>query len=238
MPSSGLPAAGSRQTWPSSSQVRRQPNAASQKEAIRAGSGVSTQTHWMRMSTCRSCVDRQGGVQRFRSRVWCAGSVEGTMLQDRRHEYRHPSSWTFGAVPGEDDLVEYVHFAEAHLPGILRLCELEGWPSFPGDPERAVRALTAPGVVCVVAVQDGEVAGFAQLLTDGEIQAYLCLVAVTTMLRANGIGKKLIEEAFGRSGAERLDLLSADESQGFYRSFLHREVPGYRIYPGAEPTGT
>jgi hypothetical protein len=34
---------------------------------------------------------------------------------------------------------------------VLRLCESEGWLSFPADPARAVRALTAPGVITVVA---------------------------------------------------------------------------------------
>lgn len=67
---------------------------------------------------------------------------------------------------------------EKHLRGVLRLCEAEGWPSMPADPDQAVRALTAPGVLTVVAVADEEVVGFAQMLTDGEIQAYLCNMAV------------------------------------------------------------
>jgi ribosomal protein S18 acetylase RimI-like enzyme len=128
--------------------------------------------------------------------------------------------------------MKFVAFSEDHLPGVLRLCEAEGWPSFPADPARAVRALTAPGVVTVVAVEDAEVVGFAQLLTDGEIQAYLCGVAVATTARRRGVGTKLIEEAFVRSGAQRVDLLALDESEGFYRSFGHRAMPGYRIYPG------
>jgi predicted N-acetyltransferase YhbS len=127
--------------------------------------------------------------------------------------------------------MEFVAFSEDHLPGVLRLCEAEGWRSFPADPARAVRALTAPGVVAVVAVEDGEVVGFAQLLTDGEIQAYLCGVAVATTARGGGVGTKLVEEAFARSGAQRVDLLALDESEGFYRSFGHRAMPGYRIYP-------
>jgi hypothetical protein len=48
MPSSGLPAGGSRQTWSSSSNVRRQPSADSQKLAILAGSAVSMHKHWTR----------------------------------------------------------------------------------------------------------------------------------------------------------------------------------------------
>ena len=129
--------------------------------------------------------------------------------------------------------MDYVAFAEEHLPGVLRLCRAEGWPSLPADPERAVRALTAPGVVAVVAVEDGEVVGFAQMLTDGEVQAYLCEVAVRRDARGRGIGRKLIEEAFLRSGAQRVDLLAGVESEGFYRSFAHRALPGYRIYPGS-----
>lgn len=128
--------------------------------------------------------------------------------------------------------VDYVGFSDEHLQSVLRLCEDEGWPSFPADPERAVRALTAPGVVTVVAVENGEVFGFAQMLTDGEIQAYLCDVAVAEEARGRGVGKKLIEEAFVRSGAERVDLLALDETEGFYGAFAHRRMPGYRIYPG------
>jgi ribosomal protein S18 acetylase RimI-like enzyme len=128
--------------------------------------------------------------------------------------------------------MNYVGFSEEHLPGVLRLCEAEGWPSFPADPARAVRALTAPGVITVVALEDGEVVGFAQMLTDGEIQAYLCDVAVATKARRRGVGTKLIEEAFARSGAQRVDLLTLSESTDFYGSFDHRAMPGYRIYPG------
>jgi ribosomal protein S18 acetylase RimI-like enzyme len=127
--------------------------------------------------------------------------------------------------------MDYAAFDDAHLEGLLGLCEAEGWPSFPADPERALRALTAAGVITVVAVEDGEVVGFAQMLTDGEIQAYLCEVAVAATARGRGIGQKLVEEAFSRSGAQRVDLLALDESEGFYRSFRHRAMPGYRIYP-------
>lgn len=130
--------------------------------------------------------------------------------------------------------MDFVAFSAEHLPGILSLCEAEGWPSFPADPARAVRALTAPGVITVVAVEDGEVRGFAQMLTDGEIQAYLCGVAVATGARGRGVGKTLVEEAFARSGAQRVDLLALDESEAFYRSFAHRVMPGYRIYPGRD----
>lgn len=130
--------------------------------------------------------------------------------------------------------MDYVGFSGEHLHGVIRLCEAEGWPSFPSDPARAVRALTAPGVVTVVAVEDGEVAGFAQMLTDGEIQAYLCELAVASTSREDGVGKKLVQEAFARSGAQRVDLLALDGSEAFYGAFEHRPMQGYRIYPASE----
>jgi ribosomal protein S18 acetylase RimI-like enzyme len=71
------------------------------------------------------------------------------------------------------------------------------------------------------------------MLTDGEIQAYLCEVAVAARGRGRGVGKKLVEEAFARSGAKRVDLLALNGSDDFYRSSDHRTMPGYRIYPSA-----
>ena len=123
---------------------------------------------------------------------------------------------------------ELVAFAAEHLPGVLRLHEAEDWPSFPEDPELAERALTAPGVV---ALDEGEVVGFARLLTDGALDAYLCELVVAESARRSGVGRALVGETFSRSGARRLDLLAEDGSKGFYRSFRHREFPGFRIYP-------
>jgi ribosomal protein S18 acetylase RimI-like enzyme len=50
-------------------------------------------------------------------------------------------------------------------------------------------------------------------------------------MRRRGIGKRLVEETFARSGAERVDLYAGDDSDDFYRSFQHKTFPGYRIYP-------
>jgi ribosomal protein S18 acetylase RimI-like enzyme len=91
-------------------------------------------------------------------------------------------------------------------------------------------------VVSVVALDSGEVVGFAQLLTDGEVQAYLCNLVVAPDMRRRGIGRRLVEEAFARSGARRVDLLALEGSDHFYRSYRHRTMPGYRIYPDEEKT--
>jgi ribosomal protein S18 acetylase RimI-like enzyme len=129
--------------------------------------------------------------------------------------------------------LELVAFAEEHLSGVLELYAAEGWPSFPEDPPLAQRALAAPGVVSLVALEEGEVVGVARLLTDGALEAYLCELVIAERARRKGIGRTLVEEAFARSGARRLDTLSAEGSEGFYALFRHRPFPGFRLHPDA-----
>lgn len=125
-----------------------------------------------------------------------------------------------------------------HLDEVMRLCELEGWTTLTDDPARALRAFTAPGTVTLVALaDDGEVAGFAQMLSDGAVQAFLSRLLVAPGRRRSGVGRLLVERALTASGALRADLLAADGSEEFYRSFPHRQGPGYRITLEEESTG-
>ncbi|MGO8957614.1 MAG: GNAT family N-acetyltransferase [Streptosporangiaceae bacterium] len=126
--------------------------------------------------------------------------------------------------------MEFRRYAPADMPGIIVLCEAEGWPSLPADPQRAHRILTNPGVTTFVAVDGEHVVGFMYLLSDGEVQAYIATMAVAAARRGQGIGTRLISEAFAASGAERIDLLSA--ADGFYEKLPHRRLPGFRLYPG------
>lgn len=126
-------------------------------------------------------------------------------------------------------------FAEADLASVLDLCRAEGWPSYPSDPARALRALTAPGIATVVAECEASVVGFATGGGDGEIQGYLINLAVSANHRRLGIARQLVSALFEQLGVGRLDLLSTDSAVDFYRSFTHRILPGYRIYPGKEP---
>ncbi len=121
-------------------------------------------------------------------------------------------------------------FAAEHLDEVMRLCEMEGWTTLTEDPARALRAFTAPGTVTLVALVDGgEVAGFAQMLSDGAVQAFLSRLLVAAGRRRSGVGRLLLEQALAASGALRADLLAADGSEEFYRSFPHRQGVGYRI---------
>ena len=126
--------------------------------------------------------------------------------------------------------------AGPHLSGVVGILLSLGWDNFRHDPELTRRSLTAPGVTAVVAVarETGGVVGFAQVFSDGVFQAHLGLLAVDEGWRRGGVGRGLVEEAFARVGAERMDLIASDESLAFYRSFKHREQAGFRLYAGRE----
>jgi ribosomal protein S18 acetylase RimI-like enzyme len=126
--------------------------------------------------------------------------------------------------------VKVVPFADEHLDPILRMCEAEGWQTLAADRARAGAALTS--ATTVVALRAGEPVGFAQVVGDGAVTAYLATLVVAAPQRRGGIGRRLVEEAFERSGALRLDLLAVGDSERFYGQFPHRRLSGFRLYPG------
>ncbi|WP_166979689.1 GNAT family N-acetyltransferase [Paramicrobacterium fandaimingii] len=113
--------------------------------------------------------------------------------------------------------------------GVASLCKELGWHSY-SDARVAKRGYSAPGVSTFVAVSNDEVIGFAQVLSDGIVQAFLAQVGVSEKHRRQGIARALVIAAFQNSGAQRLDLIT-DDAHEFYRSFAHREKAGFRIYP-------
>jgi GNAT superfamily N-acetyltransferase len=129
--------------------------------------------------------------------------------------------------------VRYEPFDRQHLGAILGLCRAQGWPSLPSDPVRAQQALTAPGVTTVVAVVADEVIGFATVLSDGVLDAYLSALLVAEAHRGEGIGAGLLQTGYRRSGATRVDLLAADGTADFYTRFPHRRFSGFRLHPDA-----
>lgn len=100
-----------------------------------------------------------------------------------------------------------------------------------------MRVLTAPDVTTVVAIREGSVIGFAQVFSDGEIQAFLANIAVDVAARGSGVGRSLVLDALRRAGGERIDLLSEDAALGFYDAFPHFRKPGYRLYPFHQEPG-
>jgi predicted N-acetyltransferase YhbS len=128
---------------------------------------------------------------------------------------------------------QIVSFEPPLTAGVVALCAAAGWESYTA--ERAPKALTAPGVTCLVALDGDDVIGVAQMLSDDEINAYLAILIVAEGMRNQGVGRALVEELFARTGVERMDLLSTDQAVEFYGRFEHKQKPGFRLYP-AEAT--
>jgi ribosomal protein S18 acetylase RimI-like enzyme len=106
------------------------------------------------------------------------------------------------------------------------------WPSLV-DPDVVRRMCTAPGSVAYVAEQQGgSVIGWAQALGDGVLQSHLGFVAVHPDFRRRGIGRLLVVATFQATRTLRMDLIT-DVAQGFYATFAHKRMSGFRIYPGA-----
>jgi ribosomal protein S18 acetylase RimI-like enzyme len=129
--------------------------------------------------------------------------------------------------------MECRRFEVGDLDAVIELCAAEGWESYTADAERTCRALSATGVITVVAVEGGKVCGFAQLLTDGAIRAYLANIAVAASRRGTGIGRRLISELFIQASPVYIDLLSTESAASFYDVLPHRRMPGYRLYQGS-----
>lgn len=127
--------------------------------------------------------------------------------------------------------MEVVAYQRAHLEPLLALAAGVAFSTLVEDPERAHRALSGPGSVTLVAIDEGEPIGFAHTITDGEIQAYLCRLLVSPAHQRRGVGRALVDESLARSGAIRMDLLTTEEGEPLYRSYRHERIPGYRIFP-------
>lgn len=129
--------------------------------------------------------------------------------------------------------MEIVAYQPEHLDPIVALAAASDFSSaLVADRERAHRALSAPGAIALVAVEEAEVLGFSHAVTDGAFQAYLSLLLVAAPARQRGVGRALTEETMARSGAIRMDLISMPEAEPFYRRFEHDGPwPGYRLHP-------
>jgi len=110
---------------------------------------------------------------------------------------------------------------------VVGLCEDEGWSSYTTDPERTFRALTAPGSTTLVAVEENQVVGVAQVQSDGEIQAHLSTIVVASDARGQGTGRRLIHEAVRRAGGLRIDTISVSDE--FYVALGGQRFSGLRL---------
>ena len=121
-------------------------------------------------------------------------------------------------------------FRPADAEAVSALCIAEGWELW-DDPQRVARALTAPGVTSLVALRGEHVVGAIQVLADGDINWIIGTFVVAVSERRQGIGTALVSEAFSRTNAKRLDLLTEHDGSRFYERLPGRPMVGFRLYP-------
>jgi predicted N-acetyltransferase YhbS len=126
--------------------------------------------------------------------------------------------------------VEIVPFEPRHAPDIARLCTTVQWPSLT-DPDTVLAVCEAPGSSAYVALDGDQVIGWAQALGDGVLQSHLGFLAVRPSHRHRGVARLLTVATFQATNTKRMDLIT-DSAEGFYETFSHKKMAGYRIYPG------
>lgn len=79
---------------------------------------------------------------------------------------------------------------------VHHLLVVSGWAHRVGDVEDLERLILA-SQLAVVAVDDGEVVGFARAITDGISNGYVSMVVVAERHWRRGIGRALVERLVG-----------------------------------------
>ena len=125
------------------------------------------------------------------------------------------------------ETVDIRPFEDTDAADIARLSTTVQWPSLT-DAQVVRRVCTAAG-----AVAGDRLVGWAQALGDGVLQSHLSFLAVHPDHRRRGIGKLLVVATFQATGTKRIDLVTDDHAEGFYERFEHKQMVGFRIYPGA-----
>lgn len=118
-------------------------------------------------------------------------------------------------------------FAHLHLDGLVALVLAEGWSEYAVDVERTSRALSAPGVTTLVAIDDGRVVGAIQVQSDGFIQAHVSMLLVDPNWRGRQLGFRLLRDGLERAGGLRLDIRT--RTDGYYERLGAGRSLGFRL---------
>ncbi len=134
-------------------------------------------------------------------------------------------------VPKDKCGINIHPFQVDDFPAIQYLSRLEGWPTPASRPADALNAWQHSHPA-LVAVYNGQVIGFLRAITDGSVTTYIAELLVAKEWRGQGIGKALVEACHEQVPSTRLDILSTDQSDSFYKANGFRRFQGFR--KGAE----
>lgn len=117
---------------------------------------------------------------------------------------------------------------EADFPAIQRLSTTEGWPTPQRRPEDALTSWrnSWPALVVVEAENLESLIGFLRAFTDEAVTMYVAELLVDVRYRRRGIGQTLLDTCHYLYPRTRIDLLSTETSESYYRSHGFRYI-GY-----------
>lgn len=107
------------------------------------------------------------------------------------------------------------------LPALRTLLEANGWAHRLGDDAWLAQLLASSRAL--VAVEGGEIVGFARAVTDGLSNGYLSMVVVAPAFRHRGIGSRLVREMVdGQPGVTWVLRASRPGAREFFESLGFR----------------
>lgn len=110
---------------------------------------------------------------------------------------------------------------------VVRLLKDNGW-SDETIPSR--RVMLTDGDAWT-AIDDGELAGYVRVLSDGEKVTYVCEIVVALKFRGQDVGRELLNHVAEKYPTTRIDTLSTLGAKAFYEATGFTARPGYRRYP-------
>ena len=119
-------------------------------------------------------------------------------------------------------------WAPNYFDAMCALSSAEGWTTPELRREETLLAWESSWPTLVVVDTNGKLIGFLRAITDTQITTYLCEVLVDREFRRLGLGKLLIDVCQRLVPTTRLDLLSTDEADGFYRAINFTDFQGFR----------
>jgi predicted N-acetyltransferase YhbS len=119
---------------------------------------------------------------------------------------------------------------ERHFPSIVRLYRAHGW-THASDPTRLRTALECSSL-CLVALDEGSVVGFARAMSDEAFAVYIADVLVAPERQREGIGRALVQGILDRYPMDRFHhqvLVAERGAEGFYRRLGLVPVSAYGL---------
>lgn len=115
-----------------------------------------------------------------------------------------------------------------YFEAMRALSSAEGWTTPELRPRETLIAWEHSWPTLVAVDPDGKLVGFLRAITDTQITTYLCEVLVVREFRRLGLGRLLVDVCQGLVPKTRLDLLSTDEADDFYRAIGCADFQGFR----------